>query len=133
MPSSTRELVVGGVLLVHGVAHVGPILALVWIAGHGPGSTGPWLAARTWLAPSLDGRIAAAFACTLWAVALVGFVAAALGFWGVLPIGGWRAIAAVAAIASGAGIIAFLGTWPLFNTAAAMAVNAGVLVALFVG
>jgi hypothetical protein len=60
---------------------------------------------------------------------MVGFVGAALAFWGLaLPPTIWRQLAIGSAIASATGIILFFGTWPMFNTIAALGVNALVLV-----
>jgi hypothetical protein len=131
MSEGTLRLLVGGVLLVHGIAHIGAIGALLWIsAGHetGPGS---WTAARSWLAPGLNADTANQVAIVLYATALVGFVLTALAFWGiVLPVEWWRPIGVVAALVSTAGIVLFFGTWPMFNTLAALAVNVAVLVAV---
>ena len=74
---------------------------------------------------------ATAVACTFWALALAGFVAAALALAGIaVPVDALRPLALVSAIVSLAGIGLFLGTWPAFNTLAAIAVNVAVLVAL---
>jgi hypothetical protein len=59
----------------------------------------------------------------------IGFVAAAMSFWGFLvPSDAWRQIAIVSSFISILGIGLFFGTWPAFNTAAALAVNVAVLV-----
>jgi hypothetical protein len=122
------RVIVGGVLLLHGVSHVGAIAALAWIARFGPGHTGGWHAARSWLVPDLPASTATAVACVMWALALVGFVAAALSFWGIgLPIAAWRGLALVSAVVSAAGIASFFGTWPAFNTLAALGVNLAVI------
>lgn len=132
MSNQMLRTVLGGVLLLHGLGHGGAIGALAWIARFGPGKTGDWHAARSWLMPDLASTAATTIACTAWALALVGFVAAALAFWGVgLPQGAWPAIALVSAIVSAIGIVAFLGNWPTFNTLAALAVNVGVVAALW--
>jgi hypothetical protein len=130
MSDETLRLVVGGALLAHGLGHGGALGALAWIARFGPGHTGQWLAARSWLMPELAGSTATAIACAAWTLALVGFVIAAAGFWGILPFGAWRGVAVAAAVVSIAGIVAFCGTWPLFNTVAALAFNVAVLVAI---
>jgi hypothetical protein len=62
---------------------------------------------------------------------MVGFVAAALSFWGlVLPGEAWRPLAIASAVVSLVGITLFFGTWPRFNTLAALVVNVAVLVSL---
>jgi hypothetical protein len=60
---------------------------------------------------------------------MIGFIAAACSFWGVLvPSEAWRTLAVVSAVVSTLGITLFIGTWPLFNTIAALSVNAAVFV-----
>ena len=131
MPDSAVRLVVFGALLVHGLGHGGALGALVWI-GRFPGTdTGGWRAARSWALPALSAPAATAVASAFWVAALVGFVAAALSFWGVLlPDALFGPVAAAAAVVSVVGIALFLGTWPVVNTRAALLVNAAVLDAL---
>lgn len=129
MSDQMIRLLIGGVLLLHGLGHGGALGSLIWIARRPGTNTGGWLAARSWLIPSLPSSAAAAAAGTFWVLSLIGFVVAALSFWGVLVPGeAWRSIAVVSAIISAVGIALFLGTWPTFNTLAALAVNAAVLV-----
>lgn len=79
------------------------------------------------------GSAATPLAIGFWVVALVGFVFAALSFWGVLlPAGWWRPVGVGAAIVSLAGIGLYAGTWPVLNTLAAVAVNVAVLLAVLV-
>jgi hypothetical protein len=119
------------VLLLHGLGHGGAIAALAWMAARPGDPTGGWHAARMWLVPALAPSTATALACTFWALALAGFVAAALAFAGfVVPADALRPLAVGAALISLAGIVLFLGTWPVFNTVAAVVVNLAVLVAL---
>jgi hypothetical protein len=119
------------VLLLHGLGHGGAIAALVWIAARPGGPTGDWHAARSRLMPSLPADTATAVACTFWALALVGFVAAALALAGIaVSVDALTPLALASAIVSLAGICLFLGTWPAFNTLAAITVNVAVLVAL---
>ena len=64
-------------------------------------------------------------------MSLIGFVIAAMSFWGVVVPGGvWRPLAVAAALVSATGIVLFFGTWPTFNTLAALGVNVAVLVAV---
>lgn len=131
MDTQTIEAALPAVLLLHGLGHGGAIAALAWIAARPGGPTGDWHAARSWLMPALSADAATAVACTFWALALVGFVAAALSLAGVVvPAGTLRPLALGSAVVSLAGIGLFLGTWPAFNTLAAIAVNVAVLVAL---
>jgi hypothetical protein len=131
MSDQTIKLVAAGVLLLHGLGHGGALGALAWIRFRPGTPTAGWLAARSWLVPSLPADSATTLAGALWIVSLVGFVIAAMSFWGVvIPSGVWRPLAVASALASIAGIALFFGTWPMFNTCAALAVNVAVLVAV---
>ena len=125
---------VGGVLLLHGMAHAGAIGSLWWVGSGRAINTGGWTIARSWLVPSLTTHMATRLAVAFWIASLVGFVLAALAFLGlVLPMTAWPALGVASAAISTIGIVAFFGTWPMFNTIAALAVNAGVLVAALSG
>ncbi len=131
MSDQTIKLIAAGVLLLHGLGHGGALGALAWIRFRPGTPTGDWHAARSWLAPSLSADSATRVASVLWIVSLIGFVVAAMSFWGVLiPAGVWQPLAVASAVVSIAGITAFFGTWPMFNTIAALAVNVAVLVAV---
>jgi hypothetical protein len=124
---------VGGVLLLHGMAHAGAIGSLWWV-GSGRANAGGWTIARSWLVPSLTTQVATRLAVAFWVASLVGFVLAALAFLGiVLPMDAWPVLGTSSAVISTVGIVVFFGTWPMFNTLAAVVVNAGVLVAAFSG
>ena len=129
MSTQTIKLIIVGVLFLHGIAHLGALAALLvnW-RGH---DTDGWLPARSWLFPSLAPAGALTVASAFWVLSAIGFVAAALSFWDLLVPGHlWRQLAVASSIASGSGILLFLGTWPVFNTTAALGVNIAVLVAL---
>lgn len=123
------KLLIGGALLLHGLGHGGALGALIWI-GRRPGTdTGGWLAARSWLLPSLSAPAAATAAGVFWVVSLIGVTAASMSFWGILvPGDAWRPLALTSSITSTTGILLFVGNWPAFNTLAALGVNAAVLV-----
>lgn len=126
-----KNLIIGGVLLVHGLGHGGALAALLWIRLMPGTETRGWLAARSWLFPSLTVSTASIVASAFWIIALIGFVAAALSFWGILlPADLWRPVAVASAVVSLVGMILFVGTWPAFNYLAALAVNFAVLVAV---
>ena len=115
------------VLLLHGLGHGGAIGVLIAIDRGLSG--GKWLSARSWLFPKINPRAAKVIALIFWGLSLVGFVAAALSFWGILVSGDlWRQLALISAFVSFTGIIIFWGRWPLFNTLAAQAVNLAVIV-----
>lgn len=129
MPDSIVKLIIAGVLLVHGLGHIGPIGVYIWVKLKPGDNTSAWLPARSWLFPSMPSAAATALASTCWVLSLIGFVAAALSFWGILVPGeAWRQLAVGSAIPSILGIVLFFGTWPMFNTLAALGVNAAVLV-----
>ena len=131
MSDQTIKLIAAGVLLLHGLGHGGALGALAWIRLRPGTPTGDWLAARSWLVPSLPADTATTLASTFWVVALVGFIIAAMSFWGVvIPGNVWRPLAVASALVSIAGITFFFGTWPMFNTLAALAVNVAVLAAV---
>lgn len=128
MSDQTIKLIAAGVLLLHGLGHGGAIGALAWIRFRPGSPTGDWHAARSWLVPSLAGDTATTVAIAFWLLSLVGFVIAAMSFWGVVTPGNiWRPLAVASALVSIAGITCFFGTWPMFNTLAALAVNVAVL------
>lgn len=131
MSGRTIRLVIAAVLLVHGLGHGIAAGALVFMHGREEAIAG-LRAAQSWLLPSLSPVAATTLATTISVLALVGFVAATMAFWGVLvPGGAWRRLAVVSAIVSTVGIVLFFGAWlPLPNTLAALGVNVAVLVAL---
>ncbi len=127
MSAQTIKLLIAGVLLLHGLGHMGALGALV--AQGRVVSTGSWLRARSWLFPSLAAPVATTVASIFWVLSTIGFVAAAMSFWGILvPGDAWRQLALASSIVSALGIVLFFGTWPTFNTLAALAVNIAVLV-----
>jgi hypothetical protein len=132
MSDESLRVVMGGVLLLHGIAHLGALAALGWVTSGR--NAGGWKPARMWAIPSLVPRTATGIAVAFWVAATVGFVLTALAFWGiVVPVGWWQALGVASALVSGTGIVLFLGTWATFNTVAAMAVNVAVLVAVLIG
>jgi hypothetical protein len=108
---------VAGLLVLHGLGHVG----------------GPWFMRRSWLLPRLlNGPARWAFVFQ-WLVAGLGFVLAALGLLkiGIAPIL-WRALAIAASLLSGVVAILYVNRQdgrPLFN---AMAMDIVVLVSLLI-
>lgn len=131
MSDQTIKLIAAGTLLLHGLGHGGALGALAWIQLSPGSTTGPWVAARSWLVPSLSGGTATALASAFWIASLVGFVITAMSFWGVVVSSEvWRPLAVASALVSAAGIVLFFGTWPMFNTLAALGMNVAVLVAV---
>jgi hypothetical protein len=131
MSDQTIKLIAAGALLLHGIGHGGALGALAWIQLSPGSGTGAWNAARSWLVPALSGDTATILASAFWIASLVGFVIAAMSFWGVVVPGDvWRPLAVASALVSAAGIVLFFGTWPMFNTLAALGMNVAVLVAV---
>ena len=129
MSTENLRFVIALVLGIHGLGHGGALGALIWLHFRPADTTGGWLAARSWLLPSLPVSAATNVATAFWIVAMLGFVAAALSFVDILiPGAAWRGLALASSIVSLVGISLFFGTWPPFNTAAAIAVNVTVLV-----
>ena len=127
MSPQTIKILIAGVLLLHGLGHGGAIGALLAIDRGVPG--GKWLAARSWLFPRLAPQVARLIAIIFWMLSILGFVAAALSFWGFLIPGDlWRPLALIFAFISFIGITLFWGSWPMFNTLAAQVVNLAVFV-----
>lgn len=129
MSSQTIKFIIAGVLLLHGLGHVGAFTAIAVNWAERGTATGAWLPARSWLLPSLAPQTAKVAASLFWVLATIGFVAASLSFWGIgIPGDVWRSLALVSSVVSTLGILLFLGTWPPFNTIAALAVNIAVFV-----
>jgi len=125
----TIKLIIVGVLLLHGLGHIGALVAIAVNWSSRGTATGAWLPARSWLFPSLSPQAAKAVASAFWILSTIGFVAASMSFWGiVLPSDAWRQLALASSVVSALGITLFLGTWPAFNTIAALAVNIAVLI-----
>lgn len=130
MPDEVIKLVIFGALLAHGIAHMGPLGVFI-VMKYSPGTrTDGWLPARSLLLPSLSASAATTMASIMWIVSLLGFVAVALSFWGLLVPGEvWRPLGLVSAMVSSLGIALFFRTWPTFNIVAALGMN---VVAVFV-
>jgi hypothetical protein len=121
------KIIIPLVLLLNGLGHGGAIVALISIDRGVP--SGKWLSARSWLFPKLSPKAAKVITITFWAISLLGFLAAAFSFWGILIPGDlWRTLALVFAFISLIGIVLFWGRWPLFNTLAAQAVNLAIII-----
>jgi hypothetical protein len=131
MSDQTIKLIAAGALLLHGLGHGGALGALAWIQLSPGSNTGAWRAARSWLVSALSGDTATTLASMFWIASMVGFVIAAMSFWGIVVPGSvWRPLAVAAALISATGIVLFFGTWPMFNTLAALGMDVAVLVAV---
>lgn len=126
-------LLIGTVLLIHGLGHGGALGALIWLRALPDGPTGGWRPARSWLFPAARPSATTNMAMAFWGAAMVGFVLAGLSFWGVLiPADIGRVIGVGSALVSLTGMLLFFGTWPAVNWVASLALNIAVFVTQFV-
>lgn len=111
MSDQTIKIIVTAALFLHGVAHGRAFIALVYqLMGSLPAS---WLPVRSWLFPSMSSKSVAGVASIFWLLSTLGFLGAALSFWGILvPPDVWSQLAVAAAILSTLGIILISGIWP---------------------
>jgi len=128
MSGTTLRIIIAFVLFVHGAGHSMGVLAAVGLS-----SIDTWNP-RSWLLTNILGDTLSRIICIiLFAAALVGFVAAALGLMGwVVPHDLWRTLALVSAVVSLIAIILFWNAFVAFfpNKVGAIAVNVAVLVCL---
>jgi hypothetical protein len=128
MSVTTLGITIALVLFAHGIGHVMGLIPILGLS-----STETWHA-RSWLLTGLIGDIASrAVGFILFAVALVGFIGAALGLmdW-LVPHDWWRTLAIVSAVISMVAIILFWNAFVMLfpNKIGAIAVNVAALVGL---
>jgi hypothetical protein len=137
MTAEALRVAIAVVLLLHGVAHLVALGALVAILVGVQSPTGP--VPRLWALPRLSPRAGALAGALLWAAATAGFLGAAGAFWGVwLNASAWRPLASGASLISLVGIAVFAGTWPgspsrnrsVLNTAIAALMDVIIIAAL---
>ena len=115
MSAQTIRILIAGALFVHGIGHT--------LGFWKPARSLPFLKAPEPTLKLVGG--------VLWILVAVGFIASAMGFYGiVVPAGWWRPLAVVFAVISLVGLILFGRSWPIFNFIGATALNIAVLVAL---
>ena len=113
MSAQILRILIAGALFVHGVGH----------------TLGFWMPARSWLFPTLGELTLRIISSIFWIFAAVGFLAALLGFLGVLvPSGLWRPLAVGTAVVSILGLVLFWNTWPALNTIGALGMNIVILI-----
>ena len=122
------RIVIAIVLVAHGIGHVlGPLQALK-ISQVNPAWDGDsWLLTRI-VGPTITQTAGLA----LWAIALVGFIAAAAIAMGWLPIAWWAPVALGSAVVSLLAIALFPAAFPAFSTVAAAIVDILLIVAIVV-
>ena len=128
MSASTLRIIIALVFFVHGVGHVMGIMPALGL------STVKGWSSRSWLlTPLLGETLSRVISFVLFAAALVGFLAAALGLMGwLVPHDSWRTLAVVSAVISLVAIVLF---WNAFvalipNKVGAIAVDVATLVCL---
>ncbi len=115
MSAQTIRILIAGALFVHGV-------------GHTLGFWKPAASLFSFKVPEPALRLAGGI---VWAVVAIGFIAAAMSFYGLLlPASWWRPLAVVFAVVSLVGLLLFGRSWPLFNFIGASGMNIVVLAAL---
>jgi len=113
MSTQVLRILIAGALFVHGVGH----------------TLGFWMPARSWLFPNLGEVSSRIISSVFWVLAAVGFLAALLGFLGVLvPSSLWRSLTVGSSVVSILGLILFWNTWPSVNTIGALGMNIVVLI-----
>jgi hypothetical protein len=139
MSDHVIKILIAGALLLHGLAHGRAFIALVIDALRSQSE--PAVPVSSWLLPSLSTRATAGIASPFWLLSTLGFIGAALAFWGtIIPGELWRTLAVSSSIISSAGMVLFSGIWPgapdrrLSNvdTVIAAVMNAAILVLLLV-
>jgi hypothetical protein len=115
MSPSTIRILIAGALFVHGIGH----------------TLGFWKPAHSLPFLKIPEPTLRLVAGVIWTLVAVGFIASAMGFYGVLVPANWsRSLAIVFAMISLIGLILFGRNWPIFNFICASALNIIVLLAL---
>ena len=122
------RIVIGLVLLAHGIGHSIGLLGMFKVATVNPAWNGDsWI-----LSGSAGPTVTQAVGVVLWTVSMVGFAALAAIVFGWLPETWWVPLAVVSSVASLAGVLFFPIAFPTFSTIGAVAVDVAVLVAVLV-
>jgi hypothetical protein len=120
------RIVIGLVLLGHGIGHSIGLLGMFKVATVNPAWDG-----GSWLLTGPTGTtVTQAVGVVLWTVSMVGFVALAAIVFGWLPETWWVPLAVASSVASLAGVLFFPIAFPTFSTIGAVAVDVAVLVAV---
>jgi multisubunit Na+/H+ antiporter MnhC subunit len=123
------KIVIGLVLIAHGIGHSIGILGAFKIAAVNPAWQGD-----SWILSNVAGdTIAQAIGTTLWLIAMIGFVALGLVVFGWLPAAWWQPLAIASSVASLLGVLLFPMAFPTFSTIGAIVVDVAVLAAVWRG
>lgn len=121
------KIVIGVVLLAHGIGHV---LGLLPVVGVAPMSSLPRWTGESWVLPSGQATLSHVIGGALWAVALVGFLLVSFIVFGWLPETWWQPLAIGSAGVSIVAIAFFPSGFPTaVNVIGALAVDVALLVA----
>jgi len=121
------RIVIGLVLLGHGIGHSIGLLGMFKVATVNPAWNGD-----SWLLTGPAGpTLTQGVGVVLWTVSMIGFAALAGILFGWLPLTWWVPVAVVASLASLAGVLFFPVAFPTVSTIGAVAVDVAVLVAVF--
>lgn len=111
MAPATTRFVLGAILFAHGIGHaLGIMAALRWTNAEG------WSAESWLLTDALGDPAARGISILVWAMALLGFVGAALGLIGWLPQGWWRPLALTASVISLVGLALYWYAFPQLSS-----------------
>jgi hypothetical protein len=130
MSGTTLRIIIAVVLFAHGVGHVMGVMPALGLSNIKTWSSHSWL-----LTPLLGETASRVISILLFLAALVGFIAATLGFLGwLVPHDAWRTLAVVSAVIS---LVALALYWNAFvsfipNKVGAIAVNVATLACLLV-
>jgi hypothetical protein len=120
------KIVIGLVLLGHGMGHSMGLMGLLNVAKPNPDWNG-----ESWLLTGTAGAtVTEIVGAVLWITALVGFTALAGVVVGWLPVAWLQPLAIGASAASLAGLALFPLAFPIFSSIGAFVVNVAVLVAV---
>jgi hypothetical protein len=120
------KIVVGLVLLAHGIGHSMGLLQIFKVA-----TVNPQWHGDSWILTGVAGSTATqAVGAILWTIAIVGFAAVAGVVVGWLPAAWWPPLAVVSAVVSLIGVAFFPIAFPLVSTIGAVAVDIVVLAAV---
>jgi hypothetical protein len=120
------RIVIGLVLLAHGIGHSLGLLGMFKIASVNPAWNGD-----SWLLTGPAGpTVTQGVGVVLWTMSMIGFVALAGIVFGWLPESWWVPLAVVSSVASLAGVLLFPVAFPTVSTIGAVAVDVAVLVAV---
>ena len=113
MSVSLIRVLVAGALLVHGIGH----------------TLGFFVPTGSNLLPNTSEENARSISSVIWTLSAIGFIAAMLGFLGVLiPTAWWRGLAVATAVISMIGLVLFVHNWGALNRYGAWAMNITILV-----